>query len=82
MAIALISANADFFIPSTAFAIIIKCERTTNNRVGDKTVATVELWWPKKIKLSGSEFTEAGSGSRAMVWDRQGGEENTRNSFT
>ena len=54
---------------SPSYSTTVNCERTTNSSDGYQTQGAFESWWPKNIDLDGENFEEAGSGSKAMVYD-------------
>ena len=63
-------------------AFAISCERTTNDTRGYKTKQAFESWWPKNLNFDPNDFEEAGSGSKAMVHEWEGGEKGTGVQFT
>ena len=60
---------AIFMVSSPSYSATVNCERTTNSSNGYKTQGAFESWWPKNIDLDGENFEEAGSGSKAMVYE-------------
>ena len=44
--------------------------------------STPTHWWPKNLNFEANDFGEAGSGSKAMVHEWEGGEKGTGNQFT
>ena len=55
---------------SKAHAVDFNCERTTNSSQGFTTFQAFESWFPKSKQFDGTDFKEAGGGSKAMVWSR------------
>ena len=67
---------------TASYSATINCERTTSSYQGYKDFAAFESWWPKNIDLDGNDFTEAGKGSKAMVYENIGGEKASGTHFT
>ena len=67
---------------SPSYSLTVNCDRTTVGADGYKTYAAFESWWPKNINLDGSDFKEAGAGSKAMVHKNTAGEKSSGAQFT
>ena len=62
---------------SPSYSTTVNCERTNYGSDAYSSPEAFESWWPKNLGLDGDKFKEAGSGSKAMVYENTGGENNT-----